>query len=122
MRTLALPATGLLGGFLAGDALDEGGVALELAVQGEAGRGTSGEPDGGLDLADARMRGAAFRGEAQQGDARLDSQQRAGAGGGAEGDVGQLFGGRVNVQGAIGEDQGLVALAQAMGDFHDEEG
>ena len=109
---------------LRGDGRHEGGVGLEFAVELQAGLGR-----GGALLGDARglghlvhqlVLGAAARGEAQQGDARLGAEEGLVGLRGRQRDVRQLLGRGAGVHAAVGEEEGAVARRGRGLELHQE--
>ena len=68
------------------------------------------------------MRGAAHRGEAEEGDSRLLAEEGAAASGGGLGDVDEFLGGGAGVDGAVGVDERAFPGGGGLAQVHDEAG
>ncbi len=94
---------GRAGGFAGGDGGDEGSVGLEFAVDAELGGAFGDDAEGFLDFGNGGVRGTAFGGEREKGEGGLFLHDGADAGGGGDGDFGELDGVGVDVDGAVGK-------------------
>lgn len=108
------------GSFFGADGRNDGGIGLEFAVDHEMGCAFFDKLRSGNDFVNDGIFAAAFGGEGEHGDNGLDADEGAAGFSGDDGDVGELFGGGIGDDAAIGVDEHAVVAVGAIGDDHEE--